>query len=350
MATYEADHNRERVNDRMMSRLNNGYWTFHLPPGYVYQKDKGGGKIAILDETNAPYIKEALEGFASGRFTTQKEVANFLSQKGMYQGRTHPSTAKRILENIFYTGNLVWPKWGVPLTPGKHPALISMATYEKNIKRLNKTGIVHSNKNIDEDFPLRGFALCQSCGGKLTASWSKGRMSLHPYYRCHAKGCEMSGKSLKRDDLHLNFQKLLSNVSPNANTINLMKVIMEETHREKLKEFRSMLSLTKKQLRTQLDRKQRLIDNIVQTTDTMLREVYEEELRKLLPEISNTELKISQMSDTDSSLLDAVGTAIEFISNPLKIWDEGGLEHKKLVLQVVRLLCHDLRLLRHQST
>ena len=41
----------------------------------------------------------------------------------------------------------------------------------------------------NEDFPLRGFILCDSCGKSLTGSYSRGNGGKYPYYHCAHKGC-----------------------------------------------------------------------------------------------------------------------------------------------------------------
>ena len=57
-----------------------------------------------------------------------------------------------------------------------------------------------ANANVSVlDFPLRGAVVCGHCSTPLTACWSKGRMSYHPYYLCRQRGCEAYGKSIRRE-------------------------------------------------------------------------------------------------------------------------------------------------------
>lgn len=145
----------------------------------------------------------------------------------------------------------------------------------------------------------------------------------------------MSGKSLRRDALHSNFQHLLSKVTPNSNTVSLMKIVMEETHQEKLKQFRATRSENKRCLMELEERKKSLIEHILLTKEVDLKQIYEAELKAVNFQIRKKEDTEQDMATIKTDLSSAVGTAIEFISNPLKIWDEGGLEHKKLVLTLV---------------
>lgn len=74
VSQHQREKNKEQTRNRMRARAMNGFWVFHAPPGYRYRQAEGGGKILVRDEPSASRIKEALEGFASGRFQTQAEV------------------------------------------------------------------------------------------------------------------------------------------------------------------------------------------------------------------------------------------------------------------------------------
>ena len=58
----------KQTKDKTRARLEKGYWTFRAPFGYKYVPSKMGGKELVLDEPMASEIKEAMEGFANGRF------------------------------------------------------------------------------------------------------------------------------------------------------------------------------------------------------------------------------------------------------------------------------------------
>lgn len=108
----------------------NGYFAFWVPLGYRYENVKGHpGKMIVRDEPNASVIQEALEGFATGRFETQAEVKRFLEQHTIFKrdlnGEIHPQRIKNLLTNLIYAGYYKYEPWGVPLTKGKHEALIS---------------------------------------------------------------------------------------------------------------------------------------------------------------------------------------------------------------------------------
>jgi len=78
LASRDREKNAELSKTRTIARLKNGYWTFSAPVGYQYTKAPGGGKLLVPKEPEASIIREALEGFASGRFQSQAEVKRFL--------------------------------------------------------------------------------------------------------------------------------------------------------------------------------------------------------------------------------------------------------------------------------
>ena len=77
----EREQNARQVVQKMKARVEQGFWVFRAPVGYEYIKAKGGGKELILNEPLASIVKEALEGYACGRFQTQAEVKRFLESQ-----------------------------------------------------------------------------------------------------------------------------------------------------------------------------------------------------------------------------------------------------------------------------
>jgi len=77
----EREQNRRQVIQKMKARVEKGYYVFHTPVGYRYARDRVHGKLLCRDEPVASILAEALEGYASGRFSSQVEVKRFLESK-----------------------------------------------------------------------------------------------------------------------------------------------------------------------------------------------------------------------------------------------------------------------------
>ncbi|MEO1361011.1 MAG: recombinase family protein, partial [Pseudomonadota bacterium] len=199
----EREQNSRQVVQKMKARVEKGYYVFHPPVGYKYAKDKTHGKILVRDEPVASIIKEALEGYANGYFETQVEVKRFLEAKPEFpksgpSGYVHPSKVKDMLQRAIYAGYVEAPDWGISLRKGHHEALISFATYERIQGVLKGNVYAPARKDINEDFPLRGFVCCDDCGEPLTSCWSKGRNKHYAYYLCDTPGCPSKRKSIPR--------------------------------------------------------------------------------------------------------------------------------------------------------
>jgi site-specific DNA recombinase len=122
------------------------------------------------------FIRTALEGYASGRFQTQAEVARFLeSQQDFPKNRYGIVTieaANRILNRVLYAGYIEAKMWNIPLRQGKHTGLVTLEIFEKIQERLHGKLKIAARADIDGDFPLRGFVLCGDCNHPMTACWS----------------------------------------------------------------------------------------------------------------------------------------------------------------------------------
>jgi DNA invertase Pin-like site-specific DNA recombinase len=110
----EREQNRRQVIQKMKARVEKGYYVFHPPAGYRYDKDRTHGKLLVRDEPVASIIAEALEGYASGRFRSQVEVKRFLESKPDFpksgaSGYVHPSKVKDMLQRAVYAGYVEAP-------------------------------------------------------------------------------------------------------------------------------------------------------------------------------------------------------------------------------------------------
>jgi len=209
---YKRMENSEQVQRRMEGRLLNGFWCFSAPPGLRYERARNGkGKVLVLDEPIASIIREALEGFASGRFQTQSEVKRFLDTQPEYpkaaNGQVHLQRILPILTNPLYAGLIHYPTWRIKMRQGVHESLISVSDFNRILERLENNVYAPVRKDISDDFPLRGAVQCGSCGNPLSAGWSKGRNRDCAYYLCHNKDCPDHRKSIPKDEIETAFSR-----------------------------------------------------------------------------------------------------------------------------------------------
>lgn len=338
VASHHRDVNQETVCNRQKARLLNGYWPFGVAPGYKSVPDIGGGKVLVRDEPKATVIAEGLEGFASGRFETQRDMAWFLTSTGAFadrkSGKVNPSTAKSMLTRLLYAGYVEYEPWDVPRRVGKHPPLISLATFMKIQERLGLVAKAPYRKDVTADFPLRGFVLCAGCNEPMTASWSSGRTGKYPYYHCKAKQCEWYGKGVRQERLEGDFGGVLQSLEPSAHTIRVLRTVLEDVWCDKKREHTS--------LAVDLDRDCKRLDQeiagfmarLLETSDREIREAYEEHIKTLRRKREMLNAQAIAVREVDTDYASALGTIMDFISSPYNIWVNGDLEDKRLVLKL----------------
>lgn len=156
--TLEREENAIQVKNKMVARLESGYWTSKAPTGYKIVNKTGSGKILVIDETYGPVIKQALENFSNQIILTQIDFCNYLNKHGV---KISTEGARGILKSAVYAGYLGGNGYTVTLRPAKHEGLINWSTYVK-IQGLikGKAKVIYHSDNAT-DFPLRNFIKCE---------------------------------------------------------------------------------------------------------------------------------------------------------------------------------------------
>ncbi|MEL6362727.1 MAG: recombinase family protein [Pseudomonadota bacterium] len=231
---HQAQKNGEQTINRMRGRAMNGYYVFKAVIGYRFERVPGHGKLLVRDEPIASIIQEALEGYASGRFQMHVEVKGFLEAQEAYpkdlpNGEIRNQRIYELLTRVLNAGYIEVPNWNVPPREGKHEGLISYTTFQKIQDRLNGMAKAPARQDINADFPLRGFILCDDCQKPLTARWSKSKTGKrHPYYLCPNKACVSYRKSIRRDVLEADFEALLKGLQPTKGLFKVAKAMFHD--------------------------------------------------------------------------------------------------------------------------
>lgn len=340
-AELERHRNTRQVNSRMRARLELGYWVFDAPPGYKYAHHAGHGKILIFDEPKATLVKEAVEGFATGRFATQQDVQEFLTaKKFVHRGKfkiVHLEQVKRILTRSLYAGIIDYLPWGIK-SQGKHQAIITVETYLKVQEKLfGRAKQVFVRKSDHEDFPIRGFALCPGCNKPYTGSWSKGRSNKYPYYRCNSKKCINTQKSIKKEVLEGLFSQILQTVTPGKQIVDLAKAITLDVFNQK----RQQIDLSLVQSHKEIKKIDKQIDEATNKLIESRSVAVQAALERKIEELERQHRRVQQSTDNLNSHHHQIdfGTALDavmkFIANPHDAWVSGDLKQEKLVQRLV---------------
>ena len=237
VSQHQRQKNAEQTGHRMRARASGGYSVSKAPIGYRMERKAGHGKMLVRDEPYASIVAEALEGYASGRFETIVEVKRFLESQPAWpkdkNGEVHQERVNELFARPSYAGHLSYPQWGLNLIPAKHEPLVSLETWPAVQARHKGMAKAPVRKDFAEDFPLRGFVTCADCGEPLTSCWSKGRSASYPYYLCDTRGCASARKSVRKEIIEGEFEKLLTQLRPAEGMMNLASQMFRDMWDEK---------------------------------------------------------------------------------------------------------------------
>lgn len=343
VAQYEKDKNRERVNNRMKARLEQGYWCFRVPAGYKYIEAEWGWKILVKDKEKAKIIKKWFEAYANWRLKTSVQIIEYFNSKGLNivdikkkEYNESSSTINNMLRNVLYTWHLEMPKWDIPLMKAKHEAIISMETYkqiQKNLKSMSaRTRQIESSmhrKDISADFPLRGILFCETSGYRLSWAWSRGRHKPIPYYTYPNKS-PMRWKWINRDKFHPEFEKLLKKITPKKEFFSAFKAILKD----ELKNRNKSKELIAKNLDKEINSLDKQIDKFIERIwvcdSEWIIKKYESQIAEL-EKVKN--LKIEKKEKVLKNVWTTFKTDFKSFENALQIWNKWSLTNKKELLK-----------------
>ncbi len=336
---YERESNARQTRQKQQARLEKGYHAFLAPVGYKFTKDKIHGKIIVPDPAVAPILKEAMEGYASGRFQTTTEVRTFLENAPEFpkqaSGKIGNSKAKRILTDPLYAGMIEHKPWGVAMRDGHHEGIISYQTFCKIQDRLNGKSYAPTRKDINVEFPLRGAVACGECGNALTSCYSKSKTGTrHAYYLCQNRKCRAKGKSIRRDKMESEFEAILEQLSPPEALVRIAGRIFKTLWdaRAKTQEKRKAILMEED---AALDRDiEKAVDLMMETSSQAVMKRIEERIAKLENQKLLLAEKIEGISGPARSFDEMYRTSMEFLKNPNKIWALGRFEDKRAVLKL----------------
>jgi site-specific DNA recombinase len=321
-----------------------------LPPGHTLVSEDGRitlhryWDLAIADALSGPAPgsapeREALEGYARGRFQLQAEVKRFLESRPEFPKAASESVRNQNVTNILvrsvYAGFVEARNWGVTLRKGHHEPLISAETYRKIQERMTGAARVPARKDISDDFPLRGFVRCGDCGSPMTACWSTGRWkNRFPYYLCAKTGCASYRKSIRRQNLEGEFGELLEKLTPSTKLLGAARAVFEEFWHRRLDTLDAQAEVYKTQLIVVERKVEQFLDRIADSDVPAIVKTYEDRIRILEAEKAALHEKIARVGRPMKAFGETLRTALEFLASPYKHWISGRLESQRTVLKL----------------
>jgi site-specific DNA recombinase len=334
----ERKQNGRQVAQKMKARMQNGYWIHNPPTGYRYVTVKGRGKLLIADEPLAGIIREAYEGFASGRFQTHSELRAFFGSFPDFprdpRGEITYQRVKEIMTQPLYTGHICSATYGLDWLKGQHAPLISVDTFEKVQARQQAPATAPTRKNIGEDFVLRGFVCCADCDTPLRSSWSKGRRQHYPYYLCQTKTCDSYGKSIPRDRVEGDVGDLIRTLQPSQTLFDIVRAMFRHAWEMRGAQANEAVTALKGQIRTTDKQVESLLERIMDATNPTVVRAYEGKIAGLERDKRRLASQLATRSAPRGAFDEKLEHALQFLANPYEIWASGNIALRRTVLRL----------------
>jgi site-specific DNA recombinase len=337
-AQHHREKNAEQTKKRQQARLINGYWPFPAALGYRHERKPGHGKVMVPHQPLAGIIQEGLEGYASGRFQSQMEVARFFQSQPDFPktrfGSVTCEAANRILTRVLYAGHVECEPWQIALRKGQHEGLITLETFQRIQRRLQGSANVPARPDISADFPLRGFVLCE-CEKPLTSCWSKSKTGAkHPYYLCFNRDCTQFRKSIPRAVLEDDFEDLLKTIQPSESLFELTKAMFCKAWELQSERSATLRDSIKRRVAEIEKKTATLLERIIDASSANVIATYEKHISELETEKLVMTEKLQKAGKPRRSFDEMFELAINFLSNPQKLWDSRLLTDKRIVLKL----------------
>ena len=295
----------------------------------------------VKDEPTASVVKAALDGYASGKLESKSEVKRFLEQSPYYpkdkNSEVHYQRVTNLLSKVLYAGLIDLPDWNLHRHPAKHEPLISFETYQAIQNRLTQQAKAPVRKDLNEDFPLRGFVTCSGCHKPMTACWSSGRNQKYPYYACYTKGCPDYRKSIRKEKIEGDFEELLEQLTPSPALFRLGSEMFEDVWEDRRHLVKQEAQEMKSQIPTLEAQVEKYLQRLTDTDNPIVVKKYEQEITRLEEQKIVLREKVEKCGRPLQPFEDCFRTAMTFLSNPCYYYQNGGLDDKRIVQRLVFL-------------
>ncbi|MEP2829669.1 MULTISPECIES: recombinase family protein [Alphaproteobacteria] len=340
VAQHHRQKNAEQTKNRMRARMMSGYWVFQAPVGYRYERHPIHKNWLVPHEPVAALVREAIEGFASGRFDTQAEVMRFLQDQPDFprpkDGIVQNERVFVLLRQKVYAGYVDNPEWGVSLRKGQHEPLVSWETFSKVQERLTRgSAKAPIRKDMSEDFPLRGFVTCCACDKPLTASWSTGKSGRkHPYYSCFNRECGSYRKSIKREAIEGDFEALLETMQPRADVFEVVRSVFQNLWEQRGSYAQARTAKLKGEIAGIENQIEGLLDRIVEAQNASVISAYERRISNLEAEKLLLDERLSGAISPRTPFRMKFEHALNFLKSPVSLWFSESIEDKRRLLRM----------------
>mmetsp|Transcript_12552 Transcript_12552/g.19941 ORF Transcript_12552/g.19941 Transcript_12552/m.19941 type:complete len:392 (+) Transcript_12552:201-1376(+) len=316
--------NGRQVAQKMKARMEAGYFVHDCPIGYKYVAVRGRGKLLDPNEPFAAIIREAFEGYASGRFQTQAEVKRFFESLPDFprnkKGVVLQQRVTKILTQPIYTGHICSENYGINWLKAQHEPLISLETYDKVQERRAGAAKAPKRKIIGDDFAMRGLVACACCDVPLRSSFTTGKLGRrYPYYLCQTKDCEAYGKSIKRDQLAADVGAIIKTMQPSQDVMTMAKAIFRHIWEARRNQATDLIRSGQRKIAAIDKEIDKLLGLIMGSSNPTAIQRYEEKISQCEHDKALFTEKLAKQAEPKGSFEEILEPALSFLASPWKL-------------------------------
>jgi len=236
---------RQRTVEGMKKAVNEGYYLYRAPFGYINSRDDKRKPILKLD-TNSHLVSNAFQWFLQG-YSYADIRRKFKAAGYNFKGN---SSIRNILENKVYAGYVKsnFGKDGATYVKGNHLPLVDEETFVKVQEQIKEDAQVKRKSGENDIAYLKSAIVCSKCGKPMTCSRSKGRTKYYWYYEC-----SNHRKSYNITKAHDKLDMILQEITFTDSQIEFMQDVTEKEVKKYIKDNFGRLGGLKKQRTTKAE-------------------------------------------------------------------------------------------------
>src|ERR1035437_531411 len=330
---FFSDRNSERTRVGMEKSARIGRFPFKAPLGYLNVRPTRDSPNLIPDPERAGLIQKAFQLYGGGT-ESRAGVLRQVTLLGLTTQGGKQLTAQsfeKLLRNPIYAGWVVIPAWNIK-ERGSFEALVSDEVFDRvqDILDGKRLTIVPHTRN-HEDFPLRVFVVCATCGTPLTGSFSKGRSQFYPYYRCRNTRCK--AVNVRKEVIERQFTALLYRLSPSDELLSLFRDLVMGVRERKQADAKAQMTAMHQKLAALTDARNTLMDRYLD--GRIDQGTYEEQNARLGTEITEARTALRCIETVDEEIEELLEFADGVLRDPAGLWSRASIDQRQRLKKVL---------------
>lgn len=326
-----AEFERRLISDRTKmgnwSAKDSGRFIGRASIGYSNARDEEDKPILVIDQEKKPIVESIFTDFLADLSYPLIKQRVFDTWGVKLKGH---DAIKDIIRNHTYAGLVKVPEYHGKksyLRKGIHEPIIPEDIFWKAYYRLQDKIKPQGPKIVDDNVPLRGWILCNGCGGLHTGGKSTGRSNSYYYYRC--KKCKKENYSAPL--VHKEITEMLQHLSLSEKYI---KEVKEKSEIMLSKEIDEK-SLKLRKTRSEYDQIKEKLDSLEEKY--IANKIKEESYDKWFPayskELNQKSIEIADLERDNSKYWKELNEVLPALCNMPEIYLAGGVDDKQAFLK-----------------